>query len=130
MSDLNSNNTDLFELIYNQQCEFQQLLLDKKMYEGFTKHSNSKLPYDDVELTSYHMQQLISEIGEVLATDKRWKNYRNDTSEEMLNHKKEELADCFIVLINLCLFSGLSAKDLVGAIIEKQNKNYIRIKSK
>ena len=75
------------------------------------------MPCDDVSLSSYHIQQLMSEIGEVLECDKRWKNYRNDKFDK--DAKLEELADCFIELLNIAMFSDFSAKELSQAIENK-----------
>lgn len=121
---------ELFDNLYDEQVSFQQMLLDTGKYDNFTDNPNEKLPVDDVRLFSYHIQQIVSEIGEVLAADKRWKSHRSETSQEMLEHKKEELADILIVFMNLCIFSGISSKEILGAVARKINENYIRIKSK
>lgn len=121
---------EAFESLYYSQISFQQELVNKGKYNAFTDKHDIKLPSDDIHLFSYHMQQMMSELGEVLAADKRWKNYRNETTKEMLEHKKEELADCMIVFMNLCIFSGLSADEVLGAVARKINENYIRIRSK
>ena len=83
------------------------------------------IPVDDVKLMSYHIQQLVSEIGEVLNADKRWKNFRNERYDE--NEKLEEIADCFIVLMNVAMFSGIDGAQLTKAIEEKLNKVSERI---
>lgn len=121
---------EAFENLYYSQVGFQRELVNKGKYVGFTDRVLQTLPDDDPKLFSYHMQQMMSELGEVLAADKRWKNYRNETTPEMLEHKKEELADCFIVLMNLCIFSGLSSGEVLGAVASKINENYMRIMSK
>ncbi len=121
---------EAFECLYYSQINFQQELVNKGKYVGFTDKENKTLPTDDPKLLSYHIQAMLSELGEVLAADKRWKNYRNETTPEMLEHKKEELADCFIVLMNMCIFSGLSSREVLGAVASKINENYIRIMSK
>ena len=121
---------EAFENLYYSQIGFQQELVNKGKYIGFTDRALLSLPKDDPKLFSYHMQAMLSELGEVLAADKRWKNYRNETTPEMLEHKKEELADCFIVLMNMCIFSGLSSGEVLGAVASKINENYIRIMSK
>lgn len=77
------------------------------------------LPVDNVNLASYHIQQLMSEIGEVLDADKRWKNFRND--EYNPYNKLEELADCFIVLMNIVMFSGFNGEELAEAVYNKIN---------
>lgn len=121
---------EAFESLYCSQVGFQQELVSKGKYVGFTDRALQTLPEDDPKLFSYHMQQMMSELGEVLAADKRWKSYRNETTFEMLEHKKEELADCFIVLMNMCIFSGLSSEEVLGAVASKINENYMRIMSK
>ena len=78
------------------------------------------VPVDDVGLASYHVQQLMSEIGEVLEADKRWKSHRNDKNDK--DGKLEELADCFIVLMNMVMFSGFDGNDLEEAIEKKLKK--------
>lgn len=121
---------EAFESLYYSQVGFQQELVNKGKYMGFTDRVKQTLPDDDPKLFSYHMQAMLAELGEVLAADKRWKNYRNETTQEMLEHKKEELADCFIVLMNMCIFSGLSSGEVLGAVASKINENYMRIMSK
>ena len=74
---------------------------------------------------SYHIQQLMSEIGEVLDADKRWKNFRNQKYDE--NAKLEEIADCFIVMMNIAMFSGFDGSQLIEAIEKKLHKVSERI---
>ena len=93
-----------FESIYKKQIEFQKMVCKKSPYE----FEVLDLPEDNVKGCSYHLQQLVSEIGEVLSADKRWKSYRNSKNDS--ENKKEEIADCFIVLMNVAIFSGLSLK--------------------
>ena len=59
----------------------------------------------------------MSEIGEVLDSDKRWKNMRNKKYNR--DDKLNELADCFIVLMNLVMFSGFSCNDILSEIEKK-----------
>ena len=103
-----------FKQIYNIQIDNQQLLIDNDLYD--VKNIGA-LPADNISLSSYHIQQLMSEIGEVLEADKRWKNIRNDKYD--YNHKLEEIADCFIVLMNVAIFSGANADELESTIINK-----------
>ena len=108
--------------LYDLQIKFQELV-NKNI--GYGEKSIRKIPEDNPQLVSYHVQQLISEIGEVLAADKRWKNYRNGFVD--MENKKEEIADCFIVLMNIAIYSGMSAEDLCNEILNKIEKNYKRI---
>ena len=112
------NKIRAFETIYNEQVKFQKEIQEKHPYDFEVKD----LPEDNVQGFSFHIQQLMSEIG----ADKRWKNYRNNKID--FDNKKEEIADCFIVLMNVAIFSGLSAKDLEEAICNKIKENFERIK--
>ena len=105
------------EKLYNAQLLNQRLLFIKGAYDNFKQDATKAVPCDDVSLSSYHIQQLMSEIGEVLECDKRWKNYRNDKFDK--DAKLEELADCFIELLNIAMFSNFSANELSQAIENK-----------
>lgn len=112
-----------FSELYNLQRDNQEKMLRKGMYGE--KYSKDVLPTDNIELTSYHIQQLMSEIGEVLDADKRWKNFRNDKYSP--NDKLDELADCFIVLMNIAMYSGFTSREVSEAIYNKINVVYKRI---
>ena len=111
-----------FNDLYNRQIDFQQIVCNNI---GYGEKLEMTLPKDRPDLVSYHIQQLISEIGEVLQADKRWKNFRNEHVDTA--NKKEEIADCFIVLMNIALFSGISADEMFDIITSKQKKNFSRI---
>lgn len=111
-----------FNSLYDFQIGFQELV-NKKI--GYNEKCEIKLPCDNSNIASYHVQQLISEIGEVLSSDKRWKNYRNDFVD--MDNKKEEIADCFIALMNIAIYSGMSADELYNIILFKINENFKRI---
>ena len=95
------------------------------MYDVFKSEGTKNVPVDDVKLMSYHIMQLMSEIGEVLDADKRWKNFRNQKYDE--DSKLEEIADCFIVMMNVAMFSGFNGDQLVEAIKKKLNEVSERI---
>lgn len=117
-----------FRRLYEMQIGFQKELIEKGCYDFlFMTEAPQDLPCDNSRISSYHIQQLVSEIGEVLSSDKRWKTHRSGTTEEMLAHKKEELADCFIVLMNLCMFSNLSADEILSQVESKIKENHNRI---
>lgn len=111
--------------LFNRQMVNQFKMLQDGMYDAFKYESTATIPVDDVRLMSYHIQQLMSEIGEVLDADKRWKNFRNQKYDE--GAKLEEIADCFIVLMNVAMFSGFDGSQLVDVIEEKLNKVSERI---
>lgn len=80
---------------------------------------------DDPEKFSQQIVQLVEELGELLQADKRWREYRGDKFNEV--EKEKELADVFIVAMNLAIFSGVSYEKLVDAIKEKISINFERI---
>lgn len=80
---------------------------------------------DDPEKFSQQIVQLVEELGELLQADKRWREYRGDKFNEV--EKEKELADVFIVAMNLAIFSGVSYEKIVGAIKEKISINFERI---
>lgn len=104
-----------FGKLYRKQCLNQHKLIDKGTYSGID--DSASWPGDSPRIFSYHVQQLISEIGEVLEADKRWKNFRNDRYDK--SEKLDELADCFIVLLNMFIFSGFDAQEAYEAISNK-----------
>lgn len=112
-----------FNDLYDDQVKIQSRMADNGMYDGIDR--DLVIPQDIPSLASYHVQQLVSEIGEVLEADKRWKNFRNDKYDR--DAKLDEIADCFIVLMNISMFSGFSADDVVNAIHLKQQKVNRRI---
>lgn len=113
-----------FAELYNDQIENQNMMAKAGLYNSFANFENSiaiafgkKIPIDDPKLASYHVQQLISEVGEVLEADKRWKTHRNDQYDS--NAKLDEIADCFIVLMNIAMFSGFEASEVEEAVSTK-----------
>lgn len=111
------NNLVSFQNLFNRQKANQIRMLQAGMYDAYKSESTKAVPVDDVKLMSYHVQQLMSEIGEVLSADKRWKNFRNVVYDA--DGKLEEIADCFIVLMNIAMFSGFDDEQLVNAIKNK-----------
>lgn len=119
---------DDFRRIFETQMDIQLDMMKNGLYESFRSQKDNHLPIDDVRLFSYHIQQLMSEIGEVLEADKRWKNSRNDKFDKKA--KLEELCDCMIVLINVILFSGFSFDEFMEALKKKQEVVGERLKQK
>lgn len=114
---------DLFEI----QAGNQREMLKTGVYSGQVGGPiDVELPMDSVSLCSYHVQQLVSEIGEVLMADKRWKSHRQDNYNSQ--DKLEEIADCFIVMMNIAMFSGFDGDDVTKAISDKLDVVAKRIK--
>lgn len=106
-----------FKELFDKQLVNQDKMLHDGKYNDYKLDTTITVPVDDIKLASYHVQQLMSEIGEVLDADKRWKNFRNNKYDR--DAKVEELADCFIVLMNIAMFSGVDAKEFADAINQK-----------
>lgn len=113
--------------LFDVQANNQKQMLKLGMYAGQVGGPiDAELPMDSVSLSSYHVQQLVSEIGEVLAADKRWKSHRQDGYNA--EDKLEEIADCFIVIMNIAMYSGFNGDDITKAIFEKLQVVAQRIK--
>lgn len=80
-----------------------------------------QLPIDDISWFSYHMQAMTEELGEVLKADKRWKTHRN--SQYNPSEKAQELADVYITVLNMVMFSGCSFEDFMEIVVNKQMEN-------
>lgn len=102
--------------LFLQQMNNQDLLIAKGVY-GFGWTEKPVLPFDDVIIANNQMLHLVSEIGEVLEADKRWKSFRNDKYDPTA--KAEELADCFIILMNITMFSGVGCDEFIKAVMDK-----------
>lgn len=111
-----------FCAIYVGQKDFQQLLIDSGLYGNL---GNVMLPDDRLSMFSYHMQAMVSELGEVLEADKRWKSYRNGRYDR--EEKLEEIADCFLIMMNVAIYSGYQSFEVEDAILRKIEKNKKRV---
>ena len=79
------------------------------------------LPDDIPQWYSYHVLAMVEELGEVLKADKRWKTHRNERY--IPAEKLEEIADVFITIMNICIFSGVDYEKLVQAVDKKIKEN-------
>lgn len=114
--------------LYKIQTKFQEQVIKNIGYNNFDEYkqgAKANLPVDDPRISSYHIQGLMSEIGEILNADKRWKNYRIDNID--MNNKLEEIVDCLIFILNIAIFSGFSAENFNSMISKKIKENLTRI---
>lgn len=114
------SSSSLFEIAWHRQEQNQSFMANLGMYQGFVTVPEDvyvSMPADSPTMFSYQLQGEISELGEVLEADKRWKNMRNGHYDK--GQKLEELADCFIYLMNMCMWSGYSFSDVEGAVASK-----------
>lgn len=110
-----------FKDMYQMQVDFQNTLVEDG-YAGLAE--NITLPADDINIFKYSVLHLISELGEVLEADKRWKTSRNIKFVE--GDKKKELIDCLIIVFNMLISSGMQADEIVALYRQKVKENYNR----
>lgn len=105
-------------------CPAMSTLFAKQV--TFQKLLGNKVPIDAPSQMSEHLLGLLTEAGEVLHADERWKTngrcHYYDREE-----KVEELADCFIYLINACIYSDVTSFEIMNAIRDKITKNIERL---
>lgn len=99
---------------------FSQQQVFQKLVTGFDT------PVDNIVEFCYHMNAMQEELGEVLKADKRWKTHRNTYYNK--EEKLEELADVFITMMNIAMYSGFDSATLLGAVEAKINKNKEKLK--
>ena len=111
-----------FEDLFKRQVEYQK---DVMSFEYGFEESKPNLPQDNVSFFQYHMSAMVEELGEVLKSDKRWKTHRN--SRFIPEEKLDELADVFITLMNLCIFSGFDSEKISSEVDKKIDENIRRL---
>lgn len=99
------------ENLFDRQTEFQEKL------------TGQKLPNDNRHDFRDQICLMVEEVGELAKSDKRWRKERTTPSGDKL----EEIADVFIVAMNLAIFSGYSYDDITLAISDKIKKNEARL---
>jgi len=99
---------------------FERQVAFQREYENIDREL--KLPADDQSRYAKNLLLFFEEIGELLQEDKRW---RGDHSTFRKAAKKRELADVFIVFMNLLIYSGWNLIDLleyVGFAMDNNDK--------
>jgi NTP pyrophosphatase (non-canonical NTP hydrolase) len=108
------NKMDKLEYMFMCQRDLQKHLL------------GAELPSDRPDLISPYALGLISEIGEVLQADKRWKSGMSKTGGDEKYHNHEEvlgeLTDCLLYFMNLVMACNISEDELFQSFIDVQNK--------
>lgn len=102
--------------LYYRQIEFQRML------------TKLDLPHDNPLEFRNHICLMLEELGELCKTDKRWRKTGYLRTQESGN-KIEEIADVFIVAMNLAIYSGYKWNDILSAIDDKISYNYKRLES-
>lgn len=101
--------------VFDRQRDFQEEL------------TGLKLPIDSPYDFRDHLCLMAEEFGELAKVDKRWRNF-DGSGKLPEGNKIDELADVFIVAINLALFSEFTYDDLMRAIYKKIARNERRLK--
>ena len=114
--------------LYLLQLENQMLMIKNKVYDNHLLEGIEQIPADNPGMTSYHMLHLLSELGEVLEADKRWKSHRRDKFD--LNEKQDEIMDLLIISLNLAIYSGIEINDLEQKLLDKMLTNRKRLEEK
>lgn len=108
-------NKDSLIQMFNKQKEFQKLL------------TGIELPKVNYTQLNYTMTALIAELGEVLQADKNWKNWKRTKD---LNVDRDalldEVVDVFHFVINMALYLGYDAQDVIKKFDEKNAVNFER----
>lgn len=112
-----------FERLFQEQIAFQERIVCEPIDED-----QKTLPYDSVYWFKYHCLAMFEELGEVLKSDKRWKTHRNTRYEP--EEKLDELSDVLITYMNMCIFSGYSAEQVIDSTFKKIAENHERINLK
>lgn len=110
---------------YIMQMTNQTHMLEKGMYDPHLTSGIEEIPGDYPNMVSYHILHLISELGEVLEADKRWKSHRKD--KEDLEEKKDEVMDLIIIALNLAIYSEISPNELEIRLKNKMQVNRDRL---
>lgn len=115
-----------FESLYEEQKLNQLAIAARGMYDNYRRTEITELPADDPGVMSYNVLHLVSEIGELLSADKRWKSLRK--GEPQKTEKLDELADIYIFLLNIAYFSGFTCDELKEAVAAKIAKVTNRVR--
>jgi phosphoribosyl-ATP pyrophosphohydrolase len=79
---------------------------------------------DDQESYKYQIIAMFEELGEVVKADKRYKTHRKSYDRVL---KIYELADVYIVFMNMLIYSGISYDEFMKYLEEKMRLNFKRI---
>lgn len=107
---------DSLDDVFDRQTKFMELL-----------RQHDRLPEWPVDLTTKPGQRLVKEtvfnlsdeLHEATATLKNKMHRLTDDRTLDFNHYREELGDAFAFFIELCILSGISARDLYDEYIRK-----------
>ena len=118
---------DKFEAMWEQQKKFMLLLQDKRDFPAFPVDITSKSGQQFLDGIVYHA------IKELIESSNHLKNSKSHRITELkdvdMEAYKEELADVYHLLNEVCIASGISSDELYEAYMKKGEKNVERIKN-
>lgn len=136
----NGKQGDSWSKIYGLMVNNQKMMADLGLYDNclmtvcrdrdikdYNIYINDlrKCDCDVPQIAAYNLLHLTTEVSEVLQADKRWKSIRKEHVDK--SEKLEEIADCFICLFNVAIWSGFDADTMCKAIEEKSATYSLRI---
>lgn len=114
-----------FEQIYVLQEKFENLVIGKskdwpdKLLRDFTE--KEKIAYTKEMILYLHQ-----ELSEVIDAVGNYKMHKTKTDNPKTKEIPEEIADCFIFVLNLALTHGITAEQFLDVASKKQEKNFKR----
>lgn len=114
-----------FNEIYEKQIDFENLILSKSKTWPNKKISE----FDEKEKVSFTKEMILythQELSELISAVGNYKMHK--TKRDNPNYKEipEEIADCFIFILNLAITHNLTAEQLLEVVSQKQMKNFKR----
>jgi len=104
---------DSLEAIFFLQSELREFFLKYTPLGDMNQH----------ERTGYYCLSLITEACELLENVRGWKPHQSNPPPVDKENIKEEIADMFHFLVNICEEWGLNAEDVYEEYFKKNNEN-------
>jgi len=103
---------DKLDSMFEKQIELQRIISGDILPN---KEFSSRIP---VQITA-----IIAELGEILGLNERWKTWKKNPKKCIEHDLALEVADLWHFVINLTLYSGISAEVLYAAFCVKNEIN-------
>lgn len=115
------------EMMWDQQEHFVKLLQQKRQFPDYPIDISTKSGQQFIDGLNYHIMKELFESGQHL------KNCKSHRSTEITDFDfeayVEELTDSFHLLIEMCIYAGISREKFVEVYMKKGEKNRDRINS-
>lgn len=122
------NQDSLFEKIYTNQEEFENMLIKKS-----SSWPNKDLKdFDDKEKTAFSKELALLlhvEVSEFIEAVGNFKMHKTKQDGKGIKEIKGEIADMFIFVLDTALTHNMTAKDLLEEVKSKQEINFNRQKT-